>query len=251
MRKALIAIVEDEPIISETIRRMLTAMDYQTTKTASKYSEAIDIIETQQPDLVILDINLQGQLDGIELAGLIKRNFKIPFILISAFSDKSLLNRMADLKPAGFLTKPFTKEQLFSSVELALMQSAAGTGNTVATSNELTGEEKEDTESGVIFLKDGNRFHKLFTHQIAYIESDANYISVHLTDKSKILSRTTLNDFYQQLDRSIFIRIHRCYIVNRLVIKSIGNNEVILQEDSIPLSKTYKEDLYAKMGLQF
>lgn len=251
MRKALIAIVEDEPIISETIRRMLTALEYQTTKTASKYSEAIDIIETQQPDLVILDVNLQGQLDGIELAGLIKRNFKIPFILISAFSDKNLLNRMADLKPAGFLTKPFTKEQLFSSVELALMQSDAGFGSPHATNELLEVDEKESMELGIIFLKDGNSFHKLFTNQIAYIESDANYISVHLTDKTKILSLTTLNDFYQQLDRSIFIRIHRCYIVNRLVIKSIGNNKVILQDNSIPLSKTYKEDLFAKMGLQF
>lgn len=251
MRKALIAIVEDEPIISETIRRMLTAMDYNTTRTASKYTEAIDIIETQHPDLVILDINLQGQLDGIELAGLIKRNFKIPFILISAFSDKNLLNRMSDLKPAGFLTKPFTKEQLFSTVELALMHADNDKESAISVSEFLEEDKKEVLEPGVIFLKDGNRFHKLFTNQIAFIESDANYISVHLTDKSKILSRTTLNDFYQQLDKSIFVRIHRCYIVNRLVIKSVGNNEVILQDDNIPLSKTYKEDLFSKMGLQF
>jgi len=236
MSQLKIGIVEDELIIAEALRQMLVSMGYLTTEIATRYSEAVDMIESEKPDLVLLDINLAGQLDGVDLAYVIRKNFNTPIIFLTANTDPKTIQRVKQVNPSAFLAKPISKEQLFSAIEIAVSNFSATT-----VSNNTTPAPAARQE--FIFIKDGGTFHKVYFNQILYLESEANYVSVHLSDKTKILARTTLNELYEVLAENNFFRVHRCYVVNLQKIEKIGVSEVVVKDKKIPLSKTYKAEL--------
>ena len=235
MTQLKIGIVEDELIIAESLKHMLISVGYLTTEAASRYSEAIDMIEQEKPDLVLLDINLSGQLDGVDLAHVINKNFMLPIIFLTANANHQTIQRVKDLCPAAFLAKPISKEQLFAAIEIAF--------NNFTSASSVSKESLATNKAGFIFLKDGGTFHKIYLNQILYIESEANYVSVHLNDKTKILVRTTLNEFCEKLDKNKFIRIHRSYVVNLMNIDRINAAEIVVRGTKIPFSKTYKAEL--------
>jgi DNA-binding NarL/FixJ family response regulator len=115
-----ILIVEDELIIAEDVRGMLSRMGYEVVGNAMDYSEAIALLENTTPDLVLLDVNLNGKKDGIDLAQTINEAYKIPFIYTTSYSDTPTLQRAKNTNPANYLVKPFKQEQLFTAIEMAL-----------------------------------------------------------------------------------------------------------------------------------
>lgn len=236
MSQLKIGIVEDELIIAEALRQMLISMGYLTTEIATRYSEAVDMIESEKPDLVLLDINLAGQLDGVDLAYVIRKNFNTPIIFLTANTDPQTIQRVKQVNPSAFLAKPISKEQLFSAIEIAVSNFTATTVSDNSTPAPAARQE-------FIFIKDGGTFHKVYFNQIVYLESEANYVSVHLSDKTKILARTTLNELYEVLVKNNFFRVHRSYVVNLQKIEKIGLSEITVKENKIPLSKTYKAEL--------
>lgn len=236
MAQLKIGIVEDELIIAEALRQMLISMGYLTTEIATRYSEAVDMIESEKPDLVLLDINLAGQLDGVDLAYVIRKNFNTPIIFLTANTDPQTIQRVKQVNPSAFLAKPISKEQLFSAIEIAVSNFTSTTVSDNTTPAPAARQE-------FIFIKDGGTFHKVYFNQILYLESEANYVSVHLSDKTKILARTTLNELYEVLVKNNFFRVHRCYVVNLQKIEKIGLSEVTVKDNKIPLSKTYKAEL--------
>lgn len=235
MTKLKIGIVEDELIIAEALKQMLISMGYLTTEIATRYSEAIDIIETEKPDLVLLDINLSGQLDGVDLAYVIKKNFNTPIIFLTANTDPQTIQRVKQVNPSAFLAKPISKEQLFSAIEIAVSNFSAATP--------LAAPSAADVQPEFIFIKDGGTFHKIYLNTILYLESEANYVSIHLTDKTKLLARATLNELYEVLVKSNFFRVHRSYVINLQKIEKVGIAEIVIKDAKIPISKTYKAEL--------
>ncbi|MCC6684346.1 MAG: response regulator [Bacteroidia bacterium] len=235
MSQLKIGIVEDELIIAEALRQMLVSMGYLTTEIATRYSEAVDMIESEKPDLVLLDINLAGQLDGVDLAYVIRKNFNTPIIFLTANTDPQTIQRVKQVNPSAFLAKPISKEQLFSAREIAVSNFSAATSSGTPASAAVQPE--------FIFIKDGGAFHKVYLNTILYLESEGNYVSVHLTDKTKILARTTLNELYDVLVKGNFFRVHRSYVINIQKIEKIGASEIIIRDVKIPLSKTYKAEL--------
>lgn len=115
-----VLIVEDDPIISEDIRDMLTNVDYQVVGAAYDKMEAIEIIDNNKPDLVLLDINLNGNYEGFEVAEHINKTRKTPFLYLTSYSGKEIVNKAKDTFPMGYIVKPFNERELFSSIEIAL-----------------------------------------------------------------------------------------------------------------------------------
>lgn len=115
-----VLIVEDDPIIGEDIRDMLTNVNYSALDVAYDKEDAIEQIDAQQPDLVLLDINLNGKFEGFEIADHINKTRKIPFIYLTSYSGKEILEKAKPTLPMGYIVKPFNERELYSNIEVAL-----------------------------------------------------------------------------------------------------------------------------------
>lgn len=115
-----ILIVEDEPLIAKNIGMYLNNNDYEVSAIAYDADEALHQLKRQPPDLAILDINLESERDGIEIAEYINQNNFIPFIYLTSYSDKETIERAKKTNPSGFIVKPFNEKTLYATIEIAL-----------------------------------------------------------------------------------------------------------------------------------
>jgi PAS domain S-box-containing protein len=120
MPKARILIVEDEGIIAEDIQMSLQDLGYEVSGIVTRGKEAIRTAAEQRPDLVLMDVVLQGEMDGIVAANEIHTLLKIPIIYLTAYSDDKMLERAKNTEPFGYLIKPFRDRELRSTIEMAL-----------------------------------------------------------------------------------------------------------------------------------
>ena len=120
MKKTKILIVEDESIIALEIHESLLKLDYEVTAVINNGPGAIKNIEENQADLILMDIHLRGDMDGIEAAKIIQSVHPVPIIFLTAFSNKKVLDRAKRTKPFGYLLKPFHTQELNVAIEMAL-----------------------------------------------------------------------------------------------------------------------------------
>ncbi len=125
MTNARIMIVEDEWIAAEDTRNRLEDLGYTVSSLVSTGTEAIQKAEEDKPDLVLTDIVIEGEMDGIEVAKQIYARFGIPFIYLTAYADDKILERIKITEPFGYIVKPFTNEDLTIAIELALYKHKA------------------------------------------------------------------------------------------------------------------------------
>jgi DNA-binding NarL/FixJ family response regulator len=119
-----ILIVEDEPLIAKNIGMYLNNNDYEVSAIAYDADEALHQLKRQPPDFAILDINLESDKDGIQIAEYINQNNFIPFIYLTSYSDKDTLARAKKTNPSGFIVKPFNEKTLYATIEIALSNHA-------------------------------------------------------------------------------------------------------------------------------
>lgn len=110
-------IVEDEIFVAMNIEAMVLAAGFDVVDMVTSVEAAIDMAEKLQPDLVLMDINLGGARDGADAALEIWRRFGIRSLFVSAFEDQATRERAAAAKPAGYVTKPFTRHELVEGIE--------------------------------------------------------------------------------------------------------------------------------------
>ena len=115
-----ILIVEDEPIISDDIESTLLSNDYDVAGKAYSCTQALDILLTRYPDLVLLDIAIKGDKDGINIATIIREKYHIPFIFLTSYSDKETLDRAKPTMPYGYIVKPFKDRDLLTAIEMGM-----------------------------------------------------------------------------------------------------------------------------------
>jgi DNA-binding NarL/FixJ family response regulator len=126
-----ILIVEDEPLIAEGIALHLKNSIFTVTHTAYDAEDAIHLLQTRMPDIAILDINLEGEKDGIQIAEYINSECPIPFIYLTSYSDKTTMDRAKETSPSGFIVKPFNKNTLLATLEIAVSNFSQQSNNHV------------------------------------------------------------------------------------------------------------------------
>jgi two-component system cell cycle sensor histidine kinase/response regulator CckA len=124
MEKTKILVVEDEAIIARDLQRRLVSQNYAVTAAVSTGEDAIHRAETDSPDLVLMDIVLLGEMDGVEAAGHIRSRFDIPVVYVTAYADEKILERAKVTEPFGYILKPFDDRELRSVIEMALYKSS-------------------------------------------------------------------------------------------------------------------------------
>lgn len=239
MNKVKILVVEDEIIIADNICDTLTDLGYQVLEPVINYTEALEAIKNESPDIAILDIQLSGSKTGIDLAKKIKDTYDFPFIFLTSNADTSTLNEAKKVMPPAYLVKPFSKEELYTAIEIALYNYSNKSGKT--------------SEEGLIvkdalFIKDKGTFIKLLFDDIVFLRSAHVYVEIILTNGTIHLVRTSLNDILNKLNES-FIRVHRGYIINTNYLKQISHSTIKLENYDVPVGKKFKEDLLTKLNL--
>lgn len=122
--KTKILVVEDEAIIADDIHTTLVRLGYDVPMPAASGAEAIESAGVHRPDLVLMDIKLQGPLDGIETATLLREKYSVPVVYLTSHSDDATLTRAKTTQPYGYLIKPFTERDLRTTIEVAVHKHA-------------------------------------------------------------------------------------------------------------------------------
>jgi CheY-like chemotaxis protein len=118
--QAKILLAEDENIVALDIKSRLISLGYAVLAVVSSGEDAIRKAAETRPDLVLMDIKLKGEMDGIEAAAQIKARFDIPVIYLTAYVDKDTMGRARQTDPLGYVTKPYEEEDLTRTIEMAL-----------------------------------------------------------------------------------------------------------------------------------
>ena len=208
-----ILIVEDEIFIADYLMEILQEEDFINIKMANNKEEALLLMNSFLPEIILMDINIQGENSGIELATL-KKNDNAGIIYITGQYDHNLISQAFDTNPEAYLTKPIKKNDLIAAIGLV----------------------SHKQRSKCITIKDGYKKVKLNLDDILFIKSENNYIDIQLEDK-KFTIRQTLDHFLKETDCENFLRIHRSYIVNTTKISAKKSSSVIIEEFEIPFSR--------------
>ena len=120
MDEIQILIVEDEPVIAENVAYYLNNHNFKVCGIAYDADEAIMFLENGCPDAIVLDINLGGETDGLDLAAYVNAHHKIPFVLLTSYADRETLEKAKKVKPWGYIVKPFNEDTLLASLEMAI-----------------------------------------------------------------------------------------------------------------------------------
>lgn len=118
--KTRLLIVEDERIVAMDLRQRLQRFNYEVVDLASSGASAIEAVETHRPDLILMDIRIQGEMDGIQTADFIRKKYNVPHIFLTAHRDDDTINRAKHTEPDGYLLKPFNDREIQTTIEMAL-----------------------------------------------------------------------------------------------------------------------------------
>lgn len=236
MKPLKIGIVEDDLLIAESIAVTLQQIGYLATIPVQTYAGALQMIETESPDLLLVDIILKGDKDGIDLAETVNKRYNIPFIFLTANSDAATVSRAKEVNPSAYLVKPFNENDLFSSIEIAFSNF-----NTLHQAENRMGKPANKLD-GSVFVKEGEVFLKVNLNTVLYIESDNVYLHLH-TPQKHYLVRSKLDDFISEYARGSFVRVHRSYAVNLNFLEAINALTVTVAGKEIPMNKVYRDDL--------
>ena len=231
--KGRILIVEDEIIIAEDIKDMLEEIGYEVIGISKRITEAIEMIEVYAPDLVLLDILLDNGNDGINLARIIKDKYHKPFIFITAHSDIKTVERAKFVNPYGYLVKPFEKEDLYTTIEIAF-------ANYLSRKVDRNHYKKINSFvlNDYIFIKKDHFMHKVKLTDIKWIKSEGNYLDLYCIN-SKHLIRATIRDFVERLPKDLFKQVHRSYIVNVDYIDALSHRVLKIGNTHIPIGNSF------------
>ncbi|NOX45694.1 MAG: response regulator transcription factor [Chlorobi bacterium] len=246
MNKVKILVVEDEIIIADDICDILSNLGYETLEPVINYTQAIKAIEDHHPDIAILDIQLAGKQDGIDLAWKIKEDYDLPFIFLTSNADPATVERAKKVTPPAYLVKPFNKDDLYTSIEMALYNYSVNSGFSKNPKGNIM--DKDIILKDSFFIKKSHLFHKVKFQDIFYLKAEHVYVEIHTSSGTKHLSRGSLTGFEEKLPRNFF-RVHRSFIINLDHLDAINNMYVIIDGNEIPIGKNYRDDLMKQINI--
>lgn len=241
MSRLKIGIIEDELIIAETIRETLLDLGYEATEAAINFSQGLELIEKENPDLLLMDIVLSGNKDGIDLAHEIRKLYDLPIIFLTSNADEATIRRAKEVQPDGYLVKPFNRQDLYTSIEIAISNFEGTEKKEVKTTLN-----KQLTDS--IFIKQDTLYHKVRFADIIYMQSDHVYLEIY-TATQKFLIRTSLGSYLEKLPADTFYQIQRGCAININHLETINHSYAIVAGHQLPVGKTFRDELMKMLNI--
>lgn len=228
-QKNKVFIVEDVSFIRMMLEECLRENGYEVVGSSPSAEKAWDSICSSAVDLVLTDINLVGEKNGIWLGHNINTQLTIPHIFITAYQVQYTSNEVMETNPAGFIIKPINTIQLITTVKIALNQNT-------------------DKIKNHILVQDGLKAINLCMDDICYIQSEGNYLHIFLED-SHVLVRSTFSSFFERLDNTKFVRIHMRYAINLTKKYQLDTDYVYMNGKALSISSSYKKELKKKLKM--
>jgi DNA-binding LytR/AlgR family response regulator len=202
-----------------------------------------------KPDIVLMDIMIKGLVSGIDVAEILRKEYNIPVIFLTAFADESTLSKAKITEPYGYILKPFKEIDLHSTIEMAVYKHKKD--------KELQKERdflyslvdnKEETAKDILFVKSNSRLVKVNLKDIYFVEALKDYVVLN-TQYTRYTIHSTMKDIEKKLANGDFIRVHRSFIARIDKIQAIENQTIILEENKkvIPVGGSYREELLRKI----
>lgn len=239
-----ILIIEDQPLFADQLEMLCEKLGYSVVAICADAFSALDAFHRHQPDLLLSDIHLAGDIDGIELAQKINAYHPVPVIFVTSLQDAETFSRAQSVLPLAFIIKPFTELQLQRSIELAVTRLAAGdkdVGQDFA--------EQDLQLNNNFFVKVGNKLEKIAVADIVYIAADGRYCMVYLRSGHKYAVRIPLSELSGKLDQATFVQSHRSYLVNTELLERVNLADMTLtvSGQEVPISKGYKDGVISRL----
>jgi DNA-binding LytR/AlgR family response regulator len=215
-------IIDDEPTSLSIVRNYIDKLSFLTL--VDEFSNAIDAMsflsKNHSIDLIFLDINMP-KISGLSFYQSLQNPPAV--IFTTAYSEYAV--DAFNVNAVDYLLKPFSFDRFLTAVNKFVL----------ASSND-----QKQEQNHPIFIKSDKRLHKVFPESIFYIEAYGDYVKIHL-EGSFLLTNNTFKNILSELPSSI-IKIHKSYAVNIKKVSSIDGNQVVVNQQKIPIGNTYKND---------
>ena len=250
MAQTNVLVVEDESIVSKDIQHSLKKLGYNVVGAAATGEQAVKLAVETQPDIILMDIMLKGEMNGIEAATHIRTETNIPVIFLTAYADESTLNKAKVTQPYGYIIKPFKEIDIHTSIEMALYKHKKEAEVLKERDLLFNLVEGQGATKDLLFVKSNSRLVKLKMSDIYYIEALKDYVVIN-TLNTRYTIHSTMKDIEAKLQDSDFLRVHRSFIVRIDKIVAIEQPNLILENDKkiIPIGGSYKDDLAKRLNL--
>lgn len=227
-----IIIVEDEPLVALDLKRQLEKTGFEVIQVFESGEEILEFLKQEQPDIILMDIQLFGALDGIDTAHQINKNYEIPILFLTANTDKTTFNRAKLTFPHAFLSKPFRIKDVLHSIELAMDMEKEDAGSIQS--------EKYLTDR--VFIRTNEYLQKVMYDKILYLEAEGAYTKIATEDRDFLVSQT-LKKVEERIQASFLLKVHRSFIINIKNVDKLSEGYVHIGDIRIPVSRAHKEEL--------
>lgn len=238
-----ILIVEDDPEIAESLSDIIEILDHEVVEIVDNYDDAISQFGSKEIDLALLDIQLKGSKSGIDVAEKIKNEFHVPFIFTTAYADKETIKKASEHSPYGYIVKPYGMKDINAGIEIAIQN------HKVFVQKD---DENNENDAGIfntesLFIKANSRIVRIKIEDILFIEAKGDYALFKTKEKGYIV-HTTFKNVEAKLNSNQFVKVHRSYIVNTEKIVDIEENNLLIENQVIPISRGQKPVLLTKLN---
>ena len=235
--KYKVLVVEDEFIVAEDLKNIILKQGHQAVGVADNYKDALVLVAEYSPDLVLIDINLGKQKNGLDLAKILKEKHQTPFVFITSYADQTHINAAKELAPLSYIAKPFNEKNVALAIDIGMSNYQE---------QQLSLYDKV-IQQDFFFIKDKRMMKKVKFEEIQCLQADDNYTFIHTLDNRYIVY-ISLKEILKKLPKN-FIRVHRSYIVNIQFVSGVKADEVYLASDqNIPLGRSFKSNFIEKLN---
>jgi DNA-binding LytR/AlgR family response regulator len=241
-----ILIVEDEAILAMELSDLLEHEGYRVVGSAANGRRALEIFLRQRVDLVLCDITIKGDWDGIETVQQLINERPVAVIYLTAITDRETLDRAKQTFPSAFLNKPYQLASLRTAIELAihnfLQRQTVISAETIPLSadRDSTAHESILRMGNSLFIKQNYQFIKTSIDEILYLEAENVYTTL-VTASRKYVLRLSLSGVLDLIHQPQLIRVHRSYAVNIQQVVSFSDTEIMTGSYTLPLGRSYKD----------
>lgn len=218
-----ILIVEDEVLIASQIEMFLELNGYNCIGIAVDYTGAIELLESNPVDLILLDIKINGSKNGIDIAKYVNNNLGLPFLFLTSYNDVETLNELKCLNPIGYINKPINDATLLTNIDLYFSSTKISTKH-------------------IIPIRSGSKIYNINCTDLQYAESEHVYVNLHFTNHTQTI-RISLTKFLEQLPNKELVQINRSTAINPKSIHQLGKSSLKLHNKVFKISDKHKANL--------
>ena len=241
MSKLKVFIVEDEPLYADQLEILVKEAGFWHIGGADNAGEALEMIQSVKPDFILMDINIKGDIDGIELTDRINAlDQEIFIIYVTSYQDERTFSRASKTAPVAYLSKPVDEKELLRTLELLVNR----------ISDLPQSEAKGSISNKSFFLKSNHRLEKVRLDDIRYIEIQ-NRTCIIDTKPKQYSVRRALHELEGKFPVGLLTRVHRSFLVNMAFMDSFDTlrNRIIISDQEIPVSKAYKAEVLGALEM--